>query len=726
MATKKMNILVYSGNGSTTESVRHCLYTLRRLLSPTYAVIPVTGEIIIKEPWISSCALLVFPGGADLGYCRTLNGEGNRRISRYVNAGGSYLGFCAGGYYGSQKCEFEIDDPVMRVVGDRELGFFPGICRGLAFDGFVYHSEAGARAADVKINKKCFDSAKEDMAETFKTYYNGGGVFVDAKKLETRGVQVLAEYTEDLHVDPGGCKAAIIYRKIGEGHAVLTGPHPEFAPQNLTTIPKIPAYSSIIDAISSTDASRVAFMRLVLAKLGLKVNEEEQAVPSLSRLHLSSHSPTDVSQLIASWNEIISVVDGEDYIKGVNDVFRVEKEGSVWGIQGLKKAVDAVSSALPTVFSSTTDEQDLATLKDDQNSKPKTDEDKIRDSIEYTTTATSPDQILDYDKLVKSIVPHPTELPSTRETPSFHHEAYYANLKHHHSKSQNHAPKFGTQLLYGDVVTSTNTLLEKNPSLLRNLPTGFTFTATTQIAGRGRGTNVWVAPPGALMFSTVVHHPFTLTESAPIIFIQYIAALAIVRGIQSYAPGYAALPVKLKWPNDIYAQLPGSPANPLVKIGGILVNSSYSGAEYNVVCGIGLNLDNPLPTTSLNSLLPSLSSSSVATESESTLKPLTHEKLLASILACFEELYRDFCRLGWSKEMEEEYYACWLHSGQIVDLETDEASGMRARIKGITRDWGLLLAEELGWQDRPTGRMVALQSDSNSFDFFRGLVRRKI
>jgi biotin--protein ligase len=170
----------------------------------------------------------VFPGGADLGYCRTLNGEGNRRISRYINSGGSYLGFCAGGYYGSSKCEFEVDDPKMAVVGDRELGFFPGICRGLAFAGFQYASEAGARAANIKINKTTFANADDTVSDHFKSYYNGGGVFVDAEKLESRGVQILASYTEDLHVESGAIKAAVVYRKVGEGHAILTGPHPEY------------------------------------------------------------------------------------------------------------------------------------------------------------------------------------------------------------------------------------------------------------------------------------------------------------------------------------------------------------------------------------------------------------------------------------------------------------------------------------------------------------------
>jgi biotin--protein ligase len=62
---------------------------------------------------------------------------------------------------------------------------------------------------------------------SFRSYYNGGGVFVDAEKYEDRGVQVLASYTERLHVDSGEGAAAVVYRKVGEGSVVLTGPHPE-------------------------------------------------------------------------------------------------------------------------------------------------------------------------------------------------------------------------------------------------------------------------------------------------------------------------------------------------------------------------------------------------------------------------------------------------------------------------------------------------------------------
>ena len=188
-------------------------------------MISVEGKAIIEEPWSSTCALLVFPGGADLGYCRTLNGEGNRKISQYVERGGSYLGFCAGAYYASARCEFEAGNKQLEVVGDRELAFYPGVCRGLAFPGFVYHSEAGAKAVELKVSK---DSLTEgSVPDIFRSYYNGGGVFVDALKYQDKGVEVLASYTEKLKVDAGEGTAAVVYCKVGSGAAVLTCPHPE-------------------------------------------------------------------------------------------------------------------------------------------------------------------------------------------------------------------------------------------------------------------------------------------------------------------------------------------------------------------------------------------------------------------------------------------------------------------------------------------------------------------
>ena len=169
--------------------------------------------------------MLVMPGGADLGYCRTLKGEGNRRITQFVERGGLYLGFCAGGYYGTERCEFEVGNKKLEVIGDRELGFYPGTCRGCAFSGFVYHSEQGAKAVELEVSKTAL--AKGSVPDVFRSYYNGGGVFVDAPKYKDRGVEVLASFTNKLDVDAGEGAAAVVYCTVGKGAAILTSPHPE-------------------------------------------------------------------------------------------------------------------------------------------------------------------------------------------------------------------------------------------------------------------------------------------------------------------------------------------------------------------------------------------------------------------------------------------------------------------------------------------------------------------
>lgn len=671
MTTKRMNVLVYSGNGSTVESVRHCLYTLRRLLSPSYAVITVTGEAIIKEPWTSSCALLVFPGGADLPYCHTLNGAGNRRISQYVESGGRYLGLCAGGYYASKRCEFEVGRKGMEVVGDRELGFYPGICRGCAFPGFVYHSERGTKAAAIRASKTAL--TKGSIPSEFRAYYNGGGVFVDAPKLLDKGVEILASFVGDLAVDAGEGTAAVVYCKVGDGGAILTSNHPEFAAVNLDRETDVPGFDKVVDALAQDDKQRIDFFKACLWKLGLQINEEQNAVPSLSRLHISSIQPEATSEVLAALEDIIDDDDGHRIIKDDNDTFHIE-QASAW-------SWDDVADTLPQREDGDADEK-----------------------------GASEDRILDYSAITKQIVFHDKELPQTRATPYFNHQAYFSNLKHYQSTTPRVRDDFGKHILYGEVVTSTNTLLEKNTQMLRRLPNGFTATATVQVAGRGRGTNVWVSPAGSLMFSTIVRHPMSLMPTAPVVFLQYLAAMATVEGIKTYDTGFQRMPVKLKWPNDIFALDPSDPSGKsFVKIGGILVNSHYSTEEYISVIGVGLNATNASPTTSLNALKPPA--------------PFTMEKLLARVLVCFSGLYDRFIQTGFDKSFEESYYKHWLHMDQIVTLEAE--GGVRARIKGITRDWGLLLAEELGWEDRATGKVWTLQSDSNSFDFFKGLIKRK-
>jgi biotin--protein ligase len=74
--------------------------------------------------------------------------------------------------------------------------------------------------------------------------------------------------------------------------------------------------------LAEDDTLRVNFLKACLSKLGLTISQETSSVPSLSRLHLSSLHPYLVPELLASWEDIITKEDGEEYIKGENDTIR--------------------------------------------------------------------------------------------------------------------------------------------------------------------------------------------------------------------------------------------------------------------------------------------------------------------------------------------------------------------------------------------------------------------
>ena len=118
----------------------------------------------------------------------------------------------------------------MEVVGPRELAFFPGVCRGSVYKGFQYGSDTGTKAPKLRVKRSMFEGLDVEVPERLRCYANGGGVFVRTAKTGNE-VEVLAEYEDevDVDIDIRDAKAAVIYTRVGEGCAVLTGPHPECA-----------------------------------------------------------------------------------------------------------------------------------------------------------------------------------------------------------------------------------------------------------------------------------------------------------------------------------------------------------------------------------------------------------------------------------------------------------------------------------------------------------------
>ena len=134
-------------------------------------------------------------------------------------------------------------------------------------------------------------------------------------------------------------------------------------------------------------------------------------------------------------------------------------------------------------------------------------------------------------------------------------------------------------------------LVSRNPKLLSALPSGFVFVGSHQIAGRGRGANAWLSPPGCLQFSLVLRAPRAL--GSRLVFVQYLFGLAVVEAVRGLN-GYEGVEIRLKWPNDLYVVMPrtrlasepqSGGEEDLRKIGGILVNSFFAGGDFTIIIG---------------------------------------------------------------------------------------------------------------------------------------------
>lgn len=206
-----MNILVYRGAGVGRLCLPYIVNALQFFLKDPYRLLPVDHSFFLSPDWEKTARLVVFPGGRDSLYHDKLKGEANQRIRRFVERGGSYLGICAGGYYGASEIEFEKGGP-LEICAHRELAFFPGKAVGPAYGNgfFDYESDAGVRAAKVK-----WKGALSDV------YFNGGCFFENSGR--SKNTKVIARYA-DLKGNP----PAMVLCSVGSGKALLSGVHPEW------------------------------------------------------------------------------------------------------------------------------------------------------------------------------------------------------------------------------------------------------------------------------------------------------------------------------------------------------------------------------------------------------------------------------------------------------------------------------------------------------------------
>ncbi|XP_051542128.1 biotin--protein ligase isoform X2 [Myxocyprinus asiaticus] len=261
--------------------------------------------------------------------------------------------------------------------------------------------------------------------------------------------------------------------------------------------------------------------------------------------------------------------------------------------------------------------------------------------------------------------------------------------------------RLGQTVIYADVTTTTMDLLE---GLMLQLPQemGLIAIAARQTQGKGRGCNAWLSPVGCGMFTLHLQLPLNSPLGQRVSFLQHLVALAVVESVRTL-PGYEDIDLRLKWPNDIYY-------SNLMKLGGVLVNSTITGQTFNLLIGCGFNVSNSNPTICINDLVLQQNC-----ECGRSLDALSTSQLIARTVSLLERFIADF-QLRGPHALLPLYYKRWIHSGMRVRLWSED--GPEAEVVGLDENGFLqVFSQDQG--------VVSVQPDGNSFDMLRNLVMIK-
>ncbi|OBZ85787.1 Biotin--protein ligase [Choanephora cucurbitarum] len=634
-----MKILVYDDLGASSTSVKHIVAMLKSTLCQDYVVDVVDRKVFDSEEWQTECAMLVMPGGRDLPYCQALDGRPNQAIKAFVENGGRYLGICAGAYYASESIEFEKGNPQMEIIAPRPLGFYPGLCRGTAYPGFSYSSERGARLVPVSLNKEAFESSQYTISEDVWMYYNGGGYFVDADQYSDQ-VTVLCGYKE---LDNA---ASIVHCRVGKGHALLISTHPEYEATSddlLAAATTDNHHLRLLNQLALSRTDRNGLMRLCFSRIGLKLDSLENTLGSkVKKLTPSTMYFTGLTKACVS-----------------ESVSRLQKQ----------------RNSITYLLHDATDSFCISDIDDAMG------EQAVLFNMCRVREGKPPIIQLIYPTLTSAIEPL---YPPHSVTPQFSSEAYYRFLVQKRQREQNIGTEqqyvFGNSLIYTSNISRTISVFTENPKFLEGLSSGLVCIGLNEEQNQD-----------VLCFSIVLRHSFEL-KNAPVVFLQYLISLAIVKCLKSVGKD---LSVHIKWPSGIYLKTKMN----LIGIGQSKTHLSFVDNQYVLV------IDNQVNLTDIRDAMPA-----------SVFPAL--EDILADIVTKFESMYTTFCQRGIEDRLLQEYCYYWLHKDSIVALKTSYQNDT-VKILGITPDHGMLKVESLQHQ----GKLYGLLPNSHFLDMEQSLIR---
>lgn len=232
----------------------------------------------------------------------------------------------------------------------------------------------------------------------------------------------------------------------------------------------------------------------------------------------------------------------------------------------------------------------------------------------------------------------------------------------------------GEPLHYYATTTSTND--EAKRAAQRGAPSGATFVADHQTAGRGRQGRTWLSAPFQQLLVSVLWKPQRgLTNAALTLSVGVSLHRALARELTSSAP------LTIKWPNDLESGQR--------KLGGVLVESGEdSTRKPYVVIGFGLNV-HPLPLT-IDTPRPPISLTELGVTP-------SREVLLAGLLA---ELHRGL--VEFERQGPEEFVT-YLNQHHALTGERVTVGDVQGTVIEVAKTGSLVLQTASGRREVTTG-----------------------
>lgn len=236
---------------------------------------------------------------------------------------------------------------------------------------------------------------------------------------------------------------------------------------------------------------------------------------------------------------------------------------------------------------------------------------------------------------------------------------------------------FGRTVYVLPSTTSTNDIAKDLAH--RGAPAGTVVLAEHQTHGRGRHGRTFASPAGVGIYLSLLVRPQVDPHRLPQLTLA--SAVATAEALVECC----ALPVRLKWPNDIVIDDK--------KVAGILSEAILgAGTSPMTVIGIGINVNTALAH------LPSELHAHVTSLALASGHPWPRLPLIAVLLAHLERLYQVFHQGDMAPILQR-----WLHYGQIIGRQVrfiPQQGASRGTVIGLDTDGALLIQDTDGVQQR--------------------------